>query len=69
MKHIAEVISQAAVPELRRAYAENARLRTAIRCAVEAYDSDQRGSMLNFILAMRTLRKIADEAAIKEDEE
>ncbi len=69
MKHIAEVISQAAVPELRRAYAENARLRTAIRCAVEAYDSDQRASAQHFILAMGTLRKIADEAAIREGEE
>lgn len=66
MKHISDVIAEAALPELRQAHAENARLRTAIRGAVEAHDSDKRGSAQHFRLAMARLRKIADETTLRE---
>jgi hypothetical protein len=67
MKQISRIIAEAAMPELRAAYAENARLRTAIRGAVEAYDSDRRSSAQHLRLAMNRLREFNRETALEED--
>jgi len=69
MKHISDVVAEASLSALREAAQENARLRTALRRIVEAWDSPRRCSGQHLRVAIERGRSIVAERALPASDE